>query len=102
MRRLSGRPSSRKRATKRRTDASELRSSGSTMTSALGHSATTRARASAAALRLRAGSTSLTPRLASTRAVSAPIPDVAPASIVMRRPAGRGVSDLINSLSLSQ
>lgn len=80
MRRLSGMPRSRKRLTKRRTEASELRSSGSTTTSAPGHSATSRARASSAALRFRAGSTSRAPRFASTRAVSAPIPDVAPAS----------------------
>ena len=86
MRRWSGRPSARNLSAKARTDASELRSSGSTRTSAPGHSATMRARTSSAALALRAGITTRAPRFASTRAVSAPIPDVAPVMMAVVAP----------------
>ena len=41
---------------------------------------------SSAALTLGAGITTLAPRLASTRAVSAPIPDVAPVMMAVREP----------------
>ncbi|RWV96781.1 hypothetical protein GW17_00040486 [Ensete ventricosum] len=75
MRRLRGRWRARKRATKHRTEERELRSRGSTMTTAPGNAAATRALVSSAAFRLLAGSTSLAPRIARTRAVSAPIPD---------------------------
>jgi len=64
--------------TKFRTEPRELRSSGMTTISESGNSATIRALVSSAALMLRAGRTSLAPRMAKTRAVSAPIPDVAP------------------------
>lgn len=78
MRRLSGKSRDSNSETKHRTESSELRSRAMTTISELGNSATIRAFASSAAFRLRAGSTSLAPRFASTRAVSAPIPDVAP------------------------
>lgn len=79
MRRLRGRRRERNREAKQRTEERELRSRGRTKTSAPGNSAAMRAFVSSAAFRLRAGSTSRAPRIASTRAVSAPIPDVAPA-----------------------
>lgn len=56
------------------------------MISESGHSETMRAFASSAAFMLRAGRTSLAPCAANTRAVSAPIPDVAPVMMaVMER-----------------
>lgn len=78
MRRLRGKSRDSNSATKLRTEVRELRSRLMTMIFESGNSDTIRALASSAALRFRAGSTSVTPRLASTRAVSAPIPDVAP------------------------
>lgn len=78
IRRFSGRSRERKRDTKLRTDTRELRSRGKMTISDPGHSESIRAFASSAALRLRAGSISRAPCFAKTRAVSAPIPDVAP------------------------
>lgn len=78
MRRLRGKSRDSNSETKFRTEVRELRSSDMTKISDSGHSDTIRALASSAALRLLAGRTSLAPRLAKTRAVSAPIPDVAP------------------------
>jgi hypothetical protein len=78
MRRLRGNPRDSNSETKFRTEPRELRSSGMTTISESGNSATIRALVSSAALMLRAGRTSLAPRMAKTRAVSAPIPDVAP------------------------
>lgn len=78
MRRLSGRPRARKRDTKLRTEARELRSRGKIMISDPGHSEMIRAFISSADFRLRTGSTRRAPCFAKTRAVSAPIPDVAP------------------------
>ncbi|KAM1411524.1 hypothetical protein COP1_024207 [Malus domestica] len=60
------------------TEARELRSRAMTMILESGNSEGIRALASLAALRLQAGRTSLAPRLAKTRVVSTPIPDVAP------------------------
>lgn len=78
MRRLRGRSRERKWETKERTEARELRSSAMATTSASGNSAKILPRASSAAFTLLAGHTSRAPRFASTLAVSAPIPDVAP------------------------
>ena len=78
MRRLRGKSRDSNSETKFRTEVRELRSSGMIKISDSGHSDTIRALVSSAALRLRAGRTNLAPRLAKTRAVSAPIPDVAP------------------------
>ncbi|CAK9148488.1 unnamed protein product [Ilex paraguariensis] len=78
MRRLRGKLREINSATKLRTELRELRSRAKTKISESGNSDTIRALASTAALRFRAGRTSLAPRLANTRAVSAPIPDVAP------------------------
>lgn len=78
MRRLRGSWSDSNSETKFLTEARELRSSAMTTISESGNSETIRALASSAALRLRAGRTSFAPRLANTRAVSAPMPDVAP------------------------
>lgn len=89
MRRFSGRLRERNRETKERTEVRELRSRGSTMIFAPGNSAVIRALVSSAAFKLLAGSTSLAPRFASTRAVSAPIPDVVPDSpskVSVRKP----------------
>lgn len=78
MRRLRGKLRDSNCTTKLRTELRELRSRAITMISDSGNSDTMRALASSAALRLRAGRTRRAPRLAKTRAVSAPIPDVAP------------------------
>ncbi|RRT77281.1 hypothetical protein B296_00017904 [Ensete ventricosum] len=83
MRRLRGRLRARKRKTKHRTEERELRSRGSTMISVPGNSPVIRALVSSAAFRLLAGSTSLAPRIASTRAVSAPIPDRRSGAVVV-------------------
>lgn len=84
MRMLSGRWRDSKSATNRRTEESELRSRCMTMISASGNSERIRDFVSSAVLTLRAGSISLAPRLARTRAVSAPIPDVAPVMMAVR------------------
>lgn len=78
MRRLRGKLRDSNSATKLRTELRELRSRAMRKISVSGNSDTMRALASSAALRLRAGRINLAPRLANTRAVSAPIPDVAP------------------------
>lgn len=78
MRRLRGRWRDSNPATKLRTEEIELRSSSMTTISASGNSDTILPLASSAAFTFLAGKTSLAPRLASTLAVSAPIPDVAP------------------------
>lgn len=78
MRRLRGRSRDSKSATKLRTEAMELRSSSITMISVSGNSETILPFASSAAFTFRAGKINLAPRFASTLAVSAPIPDVAP------------------------
>lgn len=78
MRRLRGKLREWNWETKLRTEERELRSRGKTTISEPGQSDAKRALASSAALRLRAGSTNLAPLFANTRAVSAPIPDVAP------------------------
>lgn len=78
MRRLRGKSRDSNSATNLRTESQELRSSPITITCDSGNSDTIRALVSSAALRLRAGNTSRAPRFASTLAVSAPIPDVAP------------------------
>jgi hypothetical protein len=75
---LRGSSRERKSDTKLRTEARELRSRGKIMISDPGHSEIIRALASSAAFRLRAGRIKRAPRFAKTRAVSAPIPDVAP------------------------
>ena len=78
MRRWRGKPREWNWLTKLLTELSELRSRAITMISESGHSDTIRAFASSAAFTLRAGRINLAPRFANTRAVSAPIPDVAP------------------------
>ena len=57
-----------------------------------GHSPRMRARMSSAALTFRAGMTTRAPRFASTRAVSAPIPDVAPVMMAVMAPRWSGVT----------
>ena len=89
MRMLSGRLRLKKWAAKRRTEASELRSSSITLTEPpppppplpggmLFMEASTRSLTAAPRFKLRAPITTRAPRLASTRAASSPIPDVAP------------------------
>lgn len=78
MRRLRGKRRVSNSETNRLTEARELRSSDMTTISESGFSDTMRALASSAAFKLLAGNISLAPRFANTRAVSAPIPDVAP------------------------
>lgn len=78
MRRLSGRLRDSNWATKVLTEDKELKSSGITMIRESEHSDSIRALVSSAALRFRDGRIKRAPRLARTRAVSAPIPDVAP------------------------
>ena len=81
MRRLRGKSKDSNSETKFRTELRELRSSPITMISVSGFSDIILALASSAAFRLLAGNTSLAPLFASTLAVSAPIPDVAPKKI---------------------
>lgn len=81
MRRLRGKFRYSNSATKFRTELRELRSRAITMISASGTSDRIRVFVSSAAFTLRAGKISLTPRFARTLAVSAPIPDVAPAYV---------------------
>lgn len=78
MRRLRGRWRDSKSETKLLTESRELRSRAMTRISEPGHSSPIRALVSSAAFIFRAGRISLAPRFANTRAVSAPIPDVAP------------------------
>lgn len=78
MRRFSGRFSDSNWATKVLTEARELKSRAMAMISEPEHSASIRALASSAAFKFRDGRINRAPRLARTRAVSAPIPDVAP------------------------
>lgn len=80
MRRLRGRSRDLKSATKLRTEAMELRSSSITTISVSGNSETIFSFASSAAFTFLAGNINLAPRFASTLAVSAPIPDVAPST----------------------
>lgn len=80
MRRLRGRSRDSKSATKLRTEAIELRSSSITTISVSGNSETILSFASSAAFTFLAGNINLASRFASTLAVSAPIPDVAPST----------------------
>lgn len=80
MRRLRGKLRDSNSATKLRTEARELRSSAIAKISASGDSDRIRDFVSSAVFMLRAGRISRAPRFANTLAVSAPIPDVPPAT----------------------